>query len=251
MLTTERHQFILKFLEQNGTITIHEIAAALNTSDSTIRRDLQFLEDEGLLLRVHGGARKKTPLVYEATMSEKQALKQEEKQQIATFAADLIQAYDTIFLDAGSTTLTMIPFLPEKLSLKVVTNSVTHARQLLDRGFETIVLGGNIKPTTNAIWGAAAGQQLQQLYFDKAFLGMNGIDPFAGYTTPDPEEAFIKRTAALQSQMTYVLADQSKFGHRSFAKVMPLKQAKIITESCPQEVQKAIQEQTTILEVFK
>lgn len=251
MLTTERHQFILDFLEQNGTITIHEIAATLGASDSTIRRDLQFLEDQGALLRVHGGAKRKTPLIYEATMVEKCTQQQGEKQKIAQFAITLIQEHDTIFLDAGSTTLAMISFLPENLSLKVVTNSVTHALQLLEKGFETIILGGTLKKTTNAILGSTAVQQLQQLYFDKAFLGMNGIDVQAGYTTPDPEEAFIKKTAARQSQKTYVLVDHSKFKQRSFAQVMPLKDAKIITDNCPKDYLKTIQKQTTITEVNK
>lgn len=249
MLTTERHQFILDFLEKNGTITIHEIAATLGASDSTIRRDLQFLEDQGLLFRVHGGAKRKTPLVYEATMVEKCTQQPEEKQKIAQFATTLIKEHDTIFLDAGSTTLAMIPFLPENYSLKIVTNSVTHALQLLERGFETIILGGTLKKTTNAILGSTAVHQLKQLYFDKAFLGMNGIEIQAGYTTPDPEEAFIKKTAIKQSQVAYVLVDQSKFKQRSFAQVMPLKEAKIITDSCPKEYLKNIQKQTRIMEV--
>lgn len=249
MLTTERHQYILNFLEKNGTITIHEIADALATSESTIRRDLQFLENQKLLLRVHGGAQRKTQLNYEASMTEKREQHRLEKQKIAKFATTLIKDGDIIFLDAGSTTLEMIPFLPRDVSLKVVTNSVTHALQLLERGIETVILGGGLKHTTNAIVGSTAVQQLQQLYFDKAFLGINGIDDEAGYTTPDSEEAFIKKTAAIQSQKNYVLADHSKFKQRSFVQVLPLIQAAIITDTCPKDYIKTLRKQTTVTEV--
>lgn len=251
MLTNERHQYILNFLEAHGTITIHEIADALTTSESTIRRDLQFLENQKLLLRVHGGAQRKTQLNHEASMTEKREQHCLEKQKIAKFAATLIQDNDTIFLDAGSTTLEMISFLPTDTSLKVVTNAVTHALELLERGIETIILGGTLKQTTNAIVGITAVQQLQQLYFDKAFLGINGIDDQAGYTTPDVEEAFIKKTAVNQSQKNYILADHSKFKQRSFVQVIPLPQAEIITDTCPKGYIKELRKQTSVKEVIK
>lgn len=249
MLTNERHQYILNYLETHGTITIHEISAALATSESTIRRDLQFLEDQKLLLRVHGGAQRKTQLNHETSMAEKRQLHLIEKQKIAKYAGTLIKEGDTIFLDAGSTTLEMIPYLPTDPTLKVVTNSVTHALQLLERGIETIILGGTLKRTTNAIVGPTAVEQLQQLYFDKAFLGMNGIDEQAGYTTPDTEEAIIKKTAARQSQEAFVLADRSKLKQRSFVQVLSLKQAMILTDNCPKDYLKTLKKHTKVTEV--
>lgn len=251
VLTDERYQFILAFLEKNQTITIHEIKQSIGSSDSTIRRDLQVLEDRGLLIRVHGGAKKKQQLNYEASMAEKKERYQQEKKAIAKFAAKLIQPNDIIYLDAGSTTLEMIPLLPKNLSLTVVTNSITHAILLLDEQIPTIILGGTLKESTNAILGSSALKQLQQFYFDKAFIGTNGIDTRAGFTTPDPEEAFLKQTAASHSQKTYVLADHSKFKERSFTQIFPLSNGQIITDYCPKDEKEKIQKMTKMTEVLK
>lgn len=249
MLTEERYQFILSFLETNQTITIHEIIRSLGASESTIRRDLQTLEDRGLLIRVHGGAKKKQQLNYEPSMIEKKAQHHSEKNAIAHLAISQLQPNDMIYLDAGSTTLEMIPLLPKDYHLTVVTNSVTHAIQLLDAQIPTIILGGSLKMRTNAILGSTAVQQLQQLNFDKAFLGINGIDLQAGFTTPDPEEAFLKKTAANQSQKTFILADHSKFKERSFSQVFPLVNAQILTDNCPADILHKIQKITSITEV--
>lgn len=249
MLTEERYQFILSFLETNQTITIHEITRSLGTSESTIRRDLQTLEDRGLLIRVHGGAKKKQQLNYEPSMNEKKTQRHLEKKAIAQLAITKLQRNDMIYLDAGSTTLEMISLLPKDYDLTVVTNSVTHAIHLLDAQIPTIILGGSLKMRTDAILGSTAVQQLQQLYFDKVFLGINGIDVQSGFTTPDPEEAFLKKTAANQSQKTFVLADHSKFKERSFSQVLPLVNAHILTDNCPVDILSKIQKITNITEV--
>lgn len=253
MLTEERYQFILSYLEEHQTITIHEIAASLGSSDSTIRRDLQALEDQELLIRIHGGAKKRHQLNYEPSMNEKKSQHQSEKSAIAKYAASLVQENDVIYLDAGSTTLEMVPFLPKNVALTVVTNSVTHALRLLEEQIPTIILGGLLKESTNAILGSTAVQQLQQLYFDKAFLGINGIDIKAGFTTPDPEEAFLKKTAAAQSQKIYVVADHSKFQERSFSQVAPLtnSHAMILTDFCPTDIATKFKKLTKIMEVSK
>ena len=112
-----------------------------------------------------------------------------------------------------------------------------------------MILGGTLKRTTNAIVGPTAVEQLQQLYFDKAFLGMNGIDEQAGYTTPDTEEAIIKKTAARQSQEAFVLADRSKLKQRSFVQVLSLKQAMILTDNCPKDYLKTLKKHTKVTEV--
>ena len=138
------------------------------------------------------------------------------------------------------------------LEAKVSKRGVVHhaaQTKLLERGIETIILGGTLKRTTNAIVGPTAVEQLQQLYFDKAFLGMNGIDEQAGYTTPDTEEAIIKKTAARQSQEAFVLGDRSKLKQRSFVQVLSLKQAMILTDNCPKDYLKTLKKHTKVTEV--
>ncbi|KFN90853.1 DeoR family transcriptional repressor [Tetragenococcus muriaticus 3MR10-3] len=249
MLTEKRHQFILDLLTENDIVTINELLKPLNASESTVRRDLKNLEEQGLLARVHGGAKKMPHLSFEATMAEKEEKFHQQKVQIAKFCAGLLDTEDVIYLDAGSTTIEMIQFIPNDLSIKVVTNSVKHAALLIDRQIETIILGGNIKLSTNATLGATAMQQLSDFRFSKSFLGMNGVELEAGFTTPDPEEAAVKRQALQQSQQAYVLLDHSKLQQVTFVQVAPLKSATIVTNSCPQKFREDFQDQTTLKEV--
>ncbi|MDN6639656.1 MAG: DeoR/GlpR family DNA-binding transcription regulator [Tetragenococcus sp.] len=249
MLTEKRHQLILNLLAENDIVTVSELMKPLKASESTVRRDLKNLESQGLLVRVHGGAKKTPHLSFEATMAEKEEKFQPQKVQIAKFCASLLDAEDVIYLDAGTTTIEMIQFIPNNLSIKVVTNSVKHASLLIDRQIETIILGGMIKLSTNATLGATAIQQLRELRFSKAFLGMNGADVEAGFTTPDPEEAAVKKWALQQSQINYVLLDHSKLQQVTFAQVAPLKAATLVTNSCPSNFRKDFQNQTTLKEV--
>ena len=118
----------------------------------------------------------------------------------------------------------MIPYL-NKPKLTVVTSGVMHASLLADQNVRTILVGGELKNTTKAIIGVKAVSSLTQLRFNKAFLGINGIHPRYGFTTPDPDEAAVKTTALEQSEECFVLADPSKFDNVSFVKVAELSQA--------------------------
>ncbi len=249
MLTEERYQHILTKVEENDIVTINELLQPLKASESTIRRDLQNLENQGLLTRIHGGAKKRQRLNFEATMDEKQQRFHAEKIAIARAAAQLITKEDVIYLDAGTTTVEMIPFIPTNLSVKVVTNSVKHASLLVDQAIDTIILGGTIKLATNATLGQETIQQLKQFRFSKAFMGMNGAHLEAGFTTPDPEEAVVKKLAMSQSQTAFVLLDHSKFQQTTFTQVAPLEAAEIITNKCPKEIRRKFQLQTKITEV--
>lgn len=250
MLTEERYQHILTRVEENDIVTINELIDPLKASESTIRRDLQNLENQGLLTRIHGGAKKLHRLSFEASMNEKQQRFHAEKIAIAKKAASMIGKEDVIYLDAGTTTIEMIPFIPNDLSVIVVTNSVKHASLLIDREIDTIILGGSIKIATNAALGYTAVQQLQQFRFSKAFMGMNGIHLEAGFTTPDPEEAVVKKLAMSQSQIAFVLTDHSKLQQTTFTQVAPLEAAEIIVDSCPKELCRKIELQTKITEVL-
>jgi len=250
MLTEERHQQILLHVNENDIVTINELLDPLEASESTIRRDLKTLEQQGLLTRIHGGAKKIQGLKFEATVSEKQQRFREEKIAIAKYAAQFIAQDDVIYLDAGTTTIEMIPFIPSNLAVKVVTNSVKHASLLIDRHIETIILGGSIKLATNATLGHMATEQLKQFRLNKAFMGINAIHTEGGFTTPDPEEAFIKRLAIAQSQKAFVLTDHSKLQQTTFTQVAPLEAAEIITDNCPKDIYKKLQRQTKVMEVF-
>ncbi len=235
MLAEERFAVILEVLAKQRAATVAELAQALNTSESTIRRDLIILADQGKLNKVHGGATACDARFEnsEPTMSAKEQLNQAQKDRIARYAAAQIQPDDVIFLDAGSTTLRMIEYMEPQEKLLVVTNGILHAQRLVEKRFKAYILGGMLKPGTEAVVGGNAVQELARYNFTKAFIGINGITVEQGYTTPDTEEAVVKTTAMQQAYIKYVLADSSKFGRVSTVRVAPLNSACIVTDRLP------------------
>ncbi|MCB5955467.1 DeoR/GlpR family DNA-binding transcription regulator [Enterococcus sp. CWB-B31] len=250
MLTEERHKKIKELLEQQSIVKSQDLTSYLNASESTIRRDLQDLEKAGLLERIHGGAKIKNDLGTEQSMIEKSVKNVQNKQLIAETAADQVADGDVIYLDAGTTTLEMIPFLALK-KITAVTNSVHHAAKLVDLNINTIILGGTLKLSTKAIIGASGMEQLQQFRFNKAFMGMNGVHPEFGLTTPDPEEAALKRLAIQHADQAFILADQSKLNKITFTKVADLDGVILLTDYCPEDLLKEFQEKTIVKEVSK
>ena len=246
MLKTERKKLILEELSKHKVVTLEKLVGLLDTSESTVRRDLDELESENKLRRVHGGAELPHSLQEEETIQEKSVKNLQEKKLIAQKAASLIKEKDVIFVDAGSTTAFLIKEL-ERKDITVVTNSIHHAGQLVDKQIPTVIIGGGVKMTTDASIGGVALNQINQLHFDSAFIGMNGVDE-GYYSTPDMEEGAVKRAILENAKQTYVLADSSKVGQSCFAKVAPIKRAIVIT-SKGHELLPAIKEKTEVIEV--
>ncbi|TDM14637.1 DeoR/GlpR family DNA-binding transcription regulator [Macrococcus bovicus] len=227
MLTEKRHEMICDMLSQYDIVTLQQLTETIGSSESTIRRDLSALEEKGQLIRVHGGA-KQISDQHDTELNIKTTRFVREKDGIAKQAAALIKDGSCIYLDAGSSTLAMIPYLTQR-DLTVVTNSVTHVMALIERGIRALMIGGLVKPNTMANVGCAAEEMLRTFNFSMAFIGVNGVDADNGFTTPDPEEAAIKRLAIRQSRQSYYLADESKFDHVTFATIVPLSEGSIIT----------------------
>lgn len=245
MLTPERHRIILELLEQKEVIKLQEILEATMSSESTIRRDLSQLEKSKKLKRVHGGASLLKQKGEELSISEKSTKNLQEKEAIAKHAASLIKNGDCIFLDAGTTTFQMIQYITAK-DVKVVTNGLTHIEALLDQGIDTYLTGGLIKQKTKALIGPGALDGLKHYQFDKSFIGVNGIHPVYGFTTPDPEEAAVKKLAVHLGQRVYVLADHTKFHEVTFAKVADIGDATVLTNESDPEILEDFKDQLTI-----
>ena len=230
MLTEERFAKIVKIVNQEGTVTVLELAQALGISESTIRRDLNQLDKLGRIRKVHGGATAAVLMSdgHERNMQEKYSRNIEEKRAIAAYAATLVHANDFVFLDAGSTTEQMAEYLEENTAL-YVTNGITLAQKLAARGFKTMLLAGRVKASTDAVIGMEAVSSLAQYHFTRGFFGTNGITVAEGFTTPDLEEAANKRAAMEHCRQCYVLADNSKFDTLSNVSFGELSKAKIIT----------------------
>ena len=230
MLAKLRMNVILAELEKAPSVSVAHLCRVTGASGATIRRDLTELNRQGKLDKVYGGALpiQATFQSEEPHMEVKRQLHTQEKIRIAQYAASLITDGDVVYLDAGSTVMYMVDYIQAHATF--VTNSVECVQQLPLRGLRAYVLGGVLKPGTLAIIGGEAIEGLKRYNFTKAFLGINGIASGAGFTTPDPEEAMVKATAAAQSRETWVLADSSKFDVITAAKVLPLKEAGIITD---------------------
>ncbi len=234
MLSEERFAEILKILEEKKTVTVSELTAALDTSESTIRRDLNALHEMGRLKKVHGGATllDRSFAALEEDVSTKSRLYVEQKERIARYAASTVNDEDFVYIDAGTTTEKMIEFLPNTRAT-FVTNGIVHAKKLISRGLRAFIIGGQLKLSTEAVVGAEAVTNLKKSNFTPCFMGTNGISAEAGYSTPDIEEAFIKTEAMGRSFVAYVLADSSKFGMVSSVTYADLSQACIVTDSVP------------------
>ena len=236
MLAEERFALILDLLAEKRTATVQELCEALNASESTIRRDLTELDRQGRLNKVHGGATLPNGqfLADEPTMAAKESLAVSQKQSIAEAAAALINAEDFVYVDAGTSTLAMVRALKgPALEAHYVTNGIAHARLLAQKGCKVFVPGGMLRPNTEAIVGAAAVASLQAYNFTKAFLGANGVDLQAGFTTPDPEEAAVKATAVRRARESWFLADSTKFARVYPAVITELRGGAILTDRCP------------------
>ena len=246
MLKSERKKLILEELKQHKVVSLEKLVGLLNTSESTVRRDLDELESKNKLRRVHGGAELPYSLQEEETIQEKSVKNLQEKRLIAQKASSLIKEKDVIFVDAGSTTAFLIMEL-ERKDITVVTNSIHHAVQLVDKQIPTVIIGGGVKMTTDASIGGVALNQINQLHFDRAFIGMNGVD-VGGRRTTKKEEGAVKRAILENAKQAYVLVDSSKIGQSCFAKVAPIKRAIVIT-SKGHELLSAIKEKTEVIEV--
>lgn len=232
MLTEERLKRILEILQVNGSVTVSDLMNRLDSSESTIRRDLNLLDQEGRLQKVRGGAIpvKGDPLkTRDDEVTIRKSRNMEAKAHVARYAASLIVPGDFVYLDAGTTTECMIDFLTEHDST-FVTNAVEHARKLASLGFTVYILGGRYKNRTEAIVGEDALYSLRKYNFTKGFFGTNGITKKEGFTTPEMNEAMVKTTAMGHTRNSFVLADRSKFGMISAVSFAKFGEAKILTD---------------------
>lgn len=248
MLNAERHKLIMDLLKRKSAVKLKDLIAISDSSESTIRRDLAELEDLGVLKRVHGGAILSQARTIEMSMMEKSVRNVHWKKDIAKLAASTVVDGDCIYLDAGSTTFEIIEFLVGR-DITVVTNGLMHVEELVSLDLNAYILGGKMKAKTKAIIGGIALENIMNYRFDKAFIGANGVHLTDGYTTPDMEEALLKRKAMELSDETFIVADSSKLHHSHFAKVFDLEDAVLVTNAISKEDKYGIMKKTNIMEV--
>ncbi len=232
-LAIERRMNIVKAVNMHKTATVAEIAEWLETSPATVRRDLTWLDEQGLIARTRGGAtaidypsqallRRSVP-AYEQRLNEYI----EEKQSIGQCAAEHIQDGETIILDASSTNHYVLPFLAKKRDLIVITNSLYISKELMtisetNPSLTVICSGGTLFMRSYSFIGMIAEQALSQFYVDKAFIGLRGISVHHGLTSPFPEEIPVKRQMIKCARQVFILADHTKFNLTFASLIAPL-----------------------------
>ena len=217
MFNEERKQKILQLLAQKERVFVNDLCEMFETTSVTIRKDLDQLESEGHLRRVHGGAIINKSLYPGLALPEKQKLNLEQKERIARKAVKLINEGDVLLLDSGSTTHQLAKLLKDVKGITVITNGINIAAELMNSENEVIITGGMFDKGSSTLYGPLAEETLQHLAADKLFQGVDGIDIEIGFTTPSIDEARISRKMMKISGQRIVLADSSKFGRRSLS----------------------------------
>lgn len=231
MLADDRLNAIVRMVTEAGSMSVPDLAEELGVTASTIRRDLQTLDRAHRLAKVHGGATslERAHTARDLTIPERSSLHVEEKRAIAQAAARLIEPGTYVYIDSGSTTLQLVSCVPADIGVTYVTDSVGHARRLMERGCRVMVTGGELKPETEALVGPDATAMLMRYRFSCGFWGANGISLRHGMTSPDPHEAQVKRVSMGQTEKRYVLADASKFGMEAAVSFAGLEDAVVMT----------------------
>lgn len=230
---TERHQLILKKLQENGLVNVQELSLQMKVSEVTIRKDLKLLEDKNLLFRTHGGGSKINPYTNDKPVAEKEQLHASEKRTIAETAATMIGHNDSIIIASGTTMLALARSIHPEKHLTVITSALNVALELsYHKHVEVLQLGGQLRQNSSSVMGPYAEQILKDVSCSMLFLGVDGLDLETGISTTSLMEARLNQKMIDAAQITVVLADSSKIGKRGLGKICTLDQIQhIITDN--------------------
>jgi DeoR family transcriptional regulator of aga operon/DeoR family fructose operon transcriptional repressor len=243
-MSEERRRQILDLIERKGSVRVDDLASRFSVSHVTIRKDLTDLEERGLLQRTHGGALPAFKSRFNLSFLEKEQLNAAQKSSIARAAASLIDEGDAIILDGGSTTLALAREIKSTFKhLVVITCSIPIALELSHTSWDVILVGGSVRQHSLALIGPAAISTLREYHADKTFVGATGVTIADGYSTPNPNDAALKRAMMRAANKTYVLTDSSKLGHAALVNFARLDEvATLITDAAaPQDFLREMQ----------
>lgn len=208
-MLNERQTTILSLLGRDELTSVNDLAKKLNVSSVTIRQDLNFLESEGLLRRIHGGA----VLEDADDLTNRLGFNYEKKLRIARKAAELVKDGETILIESGSTNALLARELIKKRNITIITTNVYIARQLRkNEQTNIILLGGHYQPGSESLVGKITKVCLDQINFDKAFIGIDGYTAIAGFTLRDLFRAEISSYIVKKSNEVIIVSDSTKFG---------------------------------------
>lgn len=212
MLAEERRLKLIEWTRIDGRLDANLAAAKLEVAVETVRRDLDTLQRRGALRRVHGGAIANDRFAHEFTIPERMGQNPDKKRIVAEIASAFIPSEGCIFVDGGTTTDCLAPYLRDKPKLIVVTNNITLASKLADSSTQTVVLGGRIRPATLSSVGAKTVSEVSDYNAVMSFIGANGASLTGGVAAFDTDEAQVKKAMMNRSAERILLLDSGKFG---------------------------------------
>ena len=213
LIPAQRRERIQEYLTTQKVARLADLSKMLDTSEATIRRDLEKLEETGFLERTHGGAVLSQRLSREPEYQQRLLDCPDEKRLIGQLAATLIEDGDVVFINGGTTTTEIIRHIRPNADITVITNNLFAALEINIIGFELILLGGIYQPVSLSVGGYFSIDNLKQVYADKTFIGIDGISLKYGCTFPTSDEAEVVRTMMERTRgPVYIVADHSKWG---------------------------------------
>lgn len=247
LLTEERRRAILEMIERQGRVVISEVSRHFDISAVTARADINALAERGLLVRSHGGAIRMHDLLADAPLDVKDSQHHDEKVGIGEAAAALMREGQTVLLNSGTSTLEVARAIRRRklARVTVVTNSLTIAWYLSSASeINLIMVGGIHRQISQSFVGPQAQKLLADLRVDHLFLGVEGLEPETGPSTPDILEAELNATMIRSAKEVTVVADSSKFGWSSLSMIAPITSVnRVITDSGISALHKAVLEE--------
>ena len=238
---------IMELLKARGMVSVDELSLDLDVSAVTIRRDLEALDNKGLLTRTHGGAtvlRTLSQALPERRFHEKDVLNVIEKRRIAEKAMDLIKEDEIIFMNSGSTVLFFLRALNKRV--RIITNNAAALECERDSRVELMLLGGEYREQSRSLVGEIAQNIIHDIFSSHTVLGTNGLDLDKGLTTSAYQESSINRAMIRNTHgKVIVLADSSKLGHVSNFVSASLDSIDVVItdNACPQDILKGLEAQ--------
>ena len=231
---SNRHENIISLINKNGFATVEEMAKLYNVTPQTIRRDINFLDNEGYVSRYHGGAGPSSSVENVAYRHRKELLL-EEKKKIAVNVASIIPDKSSLFINIGTTTEVVANALCDHNKLRIMTNNLNVAAIMSKKeGFEVIVAGGIVRSKDGGITGESAVQFIKQFKMDIGIIGISGIDLDGTLLDFDFREVHVARTIIENSRKVFLVADHSKFGRNAMVKLGNIREIDtLITDKKP------------------
>lgn len=229
MLAQERRQIIIDLINKHRVVKVQDLMATFNVSIETVRRDLDFLESQGYLRKVYGGAVLSKRLADEPSYSAREVANLEEKRQIGIKCAELVEDGETLIIDLGTTTLEVAKNLKDKRNLTIITNAINIALELINiKDFRVFFAGGRLRYGDLSCSGFLTEDFLRQFNVDKAIIGVGGITLEDGISDYHVDESGTRRVMIEQSNKVIAVADYSKFGVKAFTKVCDLEDIDVL-----------------------